>query len=87
VVRHARGTDEYEVRVEIGTGGCAIEVVDVGPGFGARVAPASSEAESGRGLYLMRALMDDLEFVREDSQTRVRLVKHWEPTATELTSP
>ncbi|QBI21380.1 ATP-binding protein [Egibacter rhizosphaerae] len=35
------------------------------------------QAEHGRGIGLIRALVDDLEFIRDDEATRVRLVKHW----------
>jgi anti-sigma regulatory factor (Ser/Thr protein kinase) len=36
-----------------------------------------TDAESGRGLFLMRALVDDFEFMREHDGTRLRLVKRW----------
>ncbi len=35
------------------------------------------ELENGRGLVLMRALVDDFEFRREDGSTKVRLVKRF----------
>lgn len=76
VVRHAEGVEDYEVRVEIGVDGCAIEVADLGPGFD-EPPDAAGDAESGRGLQLMRALMDEMQFVREDDRTRIRLTKHW----------
>lgn len=40
-------------------------------------APNAAEFESGRGLVLVRALVDDLQFIREHNATRVRLVKRW----------
>lgn len=80
-VRHAVDTDEYKVVLSIDHECCDIEVVDLGPGFGARdpstdrhVGP---EVESGRGLLLMRALVDDLEFRALEDGTSVRLRKFW----------
>lgn len=78
VVRHAEGTFDYSVSLAIGPDGCEIEVADLGPGF--ESVPASGadvDAEDGRGLLLMRALVDDLEFIRDDATTRVRLIKRW----------
>lgn len=80
VVRHAEGAFDYSVSLAIGPEGCEIEVADLGPGF-ATTAPGAGtdvDAEDGRGLLLMRALMDDLEFIRRDETTRVRLTKHWD---------
>ncbi len=84
VVRHALGTDDYELQIDIGAGGCTIEVVDRGLGLADAVSAAPEDAESGRGLLLMRALMDEMQFVREDERTRVRLVKRWDAAAGEL---
>lgn len=83
VIRHAQGTQEYGVRLSVDAVHCSIEVRDLGPGFDARTLhepPVSLEdvAEDGRGLPLLQALMDDLEFVRQDDTTTVRLVKRWE---------
>lgn len=78
VVRHAEGTFDYSISLAIGPEGCEIEVADLGPGF--QEAPRSGtdvDAEDGRGLLLMRALMDDLQFIRDDTTTRVRLIKRW----------
>ncbi|HWH32221.1 MAG TPA: ATP-binding protein [Egibacteraceae bacterium] len=80
-VRHAVDTEEYSVVLRIDQDCCEIEVVDLGPGFGTRdprtdraVGP---EVESGRGLLLMRALVDDLEFRALEDGTSVRLRKFW----------
>lgn len=80
-VRHAVDTEEYSVVLTINEECCDIEVVDLGPGFGTRdpgrdraVGP---EVESGRGLLLMRALVDDLEFRALEDGTSVRLRKFW----------
>lgn len=69
VVRHAVGTDSYTVGLAIDAAGCEVEIVDHGPGFEEVAADGSVDAaETGRGLDLMRALVDDLE-VRTDTDT------------------
>lgn len=77
VVRHAAGTDTYAVGVVIDAAGCEVEIVDHGPGFeeGAADGSADDDAESGRGLDLMRALVDDLEVCADTATTRVVLRK------------
>ena len=80
-VRHAVDTDDYSVVLTVNEDCCEIEVVDLGPGFGP-FAPSSEdqvgpEVESGRGLMLMRALVDDLEFRALEDGTAVRLRKFW----------
>ena len=82
VVRHAAGTFDYSVSLAVGPEGCEVEIEDLGPGFEPgrtdETAPVPDvEAESGRGLFLMRALMDDLQFLRDRNTTRVRLIKRW----------
>lgn len=90
VIRHAGGTDEYGVRLSVDAHSCSIEVCDLGPGFDveAMAEDAASldevaAAEDGRGLPLLQALMDDLEFVRDDDTTTVRLIKRWEAVGLE----
>lgn len=81
-VRHAEGTSAYHVSLCVGADGCEIEIVDVGPGFDPReVEPDEFDpaAEAGRGLFLMRTLVDDLRFSRVDDHTHVVLVKRWAP--------
>ena len=80
VLDHAAGTrDEYEVLVEVKPDTCEIRVIDTGTGFEhAEIGLSTSahSAESGRGIFLMRALVDDLDFVSEPERgTIVRLVK------------
>ena len=78
VVQHAGEHDEYQVDVAITDDNCLISVLDEGQGFDferAR-APEGSPLEAGRGLVLMKALVDDLQFVRaEDGRHRVVLEK------------
>jgi serine/threonine-protein kinase RsbW len=90
-VRHAAGSGEYTVALSVGAGGCQIEVTDFGPGFPSglsldddAVQDGDLPAETGRGLHLIRALVDDLQFVRDDDATRVVLVKRWDDLDFEL---
>lgn len=87
VIRHADGTEEYGVRLSVGSTVCEVEVFDMGPGPNRRTLEeangdesieTSVNAQDGRGLPVMRALMDDLEFVREDDTTTLRLIKRWD---------
>lgn len=85
VVRHAAGVFDYSVTLAIKPeGSCEIEVVDLGAGFDlpAVAGGLDADAEAGRGLFLMRELVDDFQFLREHNATRVRLVKRW-PVAVE----
>lgn len=76
VVRHAVGTDSYSVGLAIDPAGCEVEIVDRGPGFEEDAAGDSAGyAESGRGLDLMRALVDDLEVRTDPGATRLVLRK------------
>lgn len=80
VLDHASdGSEEYEVTVEIDERICAIRVIDSGDGFDATVADAgvsSTTAESGRGVFLMRSMVDNLKFVsKPEDGTMVHLVK------------
>jgi serine/threonine-protein kinase RsbW len=79
-VRHAVDSAEYTVSLSVAADGCEIEIVDVGPGFdplGAELDEFDPHAETGRGLFLMRALVDDVAHERIDDRTHVRLTKRW----------
>ena len=67
VVEHATASDTYEVKVELAADRCAITVVDKGLGFDATTLPdpPPADAEHGRGLVLMRALVDNVAFQSE----------------------
>jgi serine/threonine-protein kinase RsbW len=80
VVDHAGEHEEYQVDVAISDELCRISVLDEGPGFEFDEASHISEREPlegrGRGLILMRALVDRLQFVQaEDGRHRVTLEK------------
>jgi serine/threonine-protein kinase RsbW len=65
VLDHAAQGDEYEVVAGVDDNQCVIEVVDTGRGFDAdRLGHTEAElsAEEGRGLQLIRALVDRVHF-------------------------
>ncbi|HEU4333239.1 MAG TPA: ATP-binding protein [Candidatus Eisenbacteria bacterium] len=70
-----------EFDFQVNAGEIVIEVDDYGTGFDAARVANPTDASSllnphGRGLYLMRELMDEVTFdVRPDNGTRVRLRK------------
>ena len=78
VVRHAAGSDHFEVSLDVGEDRCAIDVIDSGAGFdperaGARTPRADSER--GRGLFLIRTLSEN---VRMHSVPRRGSLIHFE---------
>ena len=81
VIDHSGPGDAYEVAVTLGPSACHIRVVDVGRGFDhhALTPPemAQVDAEHGRGVALMHALVDQVRFESEPERgTVVHLVKH-----------
>ena len=65
VLGHAVDGDQYEVRAVVADDEVAIEVVDRGGGFDALDlghGDAREEAETGRGIQLMRRLVDRIQF-------------------------
>ncbi|WP_092554860.1 ATP-binding protein [Actinoplanes derwentensis] len=76
VVTHATGTDSFEVHLEVAENHCAIDVVDEGSGFDpAAEASPSPTSERGRGLFLIRALGEN---VRMYSSPRTGSLIHFE---------
>jgi serine/threonine-protein kinase RsbW len=80
VVKHARETARYEVLTSIDDDKCVLKIVEMGRGpdefpvefldeervaHGSQAAPSRLEAESGRGIKIMRALVDDVSFDSE----------------------
>ena len=67
VIQHAVDSEGYEVSIELAADRCAITVLDRGDGFDSTLVgnQEDDDAESGRGLTLMRALVDNLNFVSE----------------------
>lgn len=65
VLDHAVDGDDYEVTAAIDDRHCVIEVIDRGHGFDAASlghADADASAEEGRGIQLIRALVDRVRF-------------------------
>jgi serine/threonine-protein kinase RsbW len=87
VLRHAKTGDAYEVRAGFDEHRAFLEIIDQGEGFDPDAAPADDqlpgeESESGRGVMLMRALMDKVRFEsRNGDGNSVILEKHlsWRP--------
>jgi serine/threonine-protein kinase RsbW len=79
VVRHAGEHEEYQVDVTIDDHVCRIIVLDEGEGFDYEAAAAArptSPLDGGRGLVLMQALVDRLDFRHtEDGRHGVVLEK------------
>ncbi len=82
VLKHSGPGDEYEVSVGIDGDQCIIRVVDTGRGFDSTslgVADADGSAEQGRGIQLMRALVDQVKFI---SKPEAGTIVHLEKTLT-----
>ena len=78
VLDHAAEGDEYEVVAGLDDASCVIEVIDTGRGFDADQlghAHAEPTAEEGRGIQLIRALVDKVRF---DSRAESGMIVHLE---------
>ncbi len=78
VIDHSGPGDEYELKVEVSETRCVLSVIDTGHGFDTVNVANDSDpgSERGRGIQLMRALVDDVQFEsRPDSGTSVYLEK------------
>lgn len=90
VLIHAKGSaEEYEVTVEVNDERCEIRVTDTGTGFDHEaLSAATASAESGRGIQLMRGLVDSVKFISKPEQgTIVHLVKELALTDTSILRP
>lgn len=74
-LRHSGPGEEYEVHLSFDERHCVITVEDGGQGFDGHPAPADPYAERGRGVELMHALVDRVDFV---STPRAGAVVHLE---------
>ncbi|HEX2316412.1 MAG TPA: ATP-binding protein [Thermomonospora sp.] len=77
VVQHSRTPLDYEVRAQVDDGVCVLSIADHGRGIAAPPpAEVAEHSESGRGIKIMRALVDDVTFdTRPGQGTVVRLCK------------
>jgi serine/threonine-protein kinase RsbW len=82
VVQHAEGVNEYEVVIEFCGGLCHIRVIDKGAGIDLTDAGRTEtvlDRDSGRGVVLMRLLVDRIAFEsRPEDGTVVHLQKQLE---------
>jgi len=82
VVEHASGDDVYSVEVAVTPDECEIRVIDTGRGFDFESldhGEPSTEADRGRGIALMKMLVDNIDFRSEPERgTIVHLVKSLE---------
>lgn len=82
VVQHAEGVTQYEVLVELAPQTCHIRVVDTGQGLDTRDELGEmpdAEDDRGRGIALMRLLVDRIAFdSRPEDGTVVHLEKSLE---------
>ena len=71
VLDHVEEDDEYTMTCTVSADLVAIEVVDTGRGFDSDSlghADADHTAEEGRGIQLIRALVDRVQFTRQDER-------------------
>jgi serine/threonine-protein kinase RsbW len=63
VVKHAQTTSCYEVLASVDDDRCVLKIVDKGKGLESGGGPEpGTYAESGRGIRIMQALVDDVSF-------------------------
>ncbi len=85
VLRHAQVGDAYQVRAGFDEQRAFLEIIDEGEGPGPEqpgTEEAAEEAESGRGIALMRALMDKVRFeshVGDGSSVILEKRLQWRP--------
>ena len=82
VLRHSGPGDEFEVSLEVDDDQCVIRVVDKGRGFDSEslgFGHAETSNEHGRGIELMRALVDQVKFI---SKPEAGTIVHLEKTLT-----
>jgi serine/threonine-protein kinase RsbW len=89
VILHARGTSEFEVAGRVDDDLCLVKIMDLGRGprrlppaaepAGTATAEPADLAESGRGIRIMRALVDELSI---DSASERGTVVHLEKRLT-----
>ena len=80
VVQHSGPGDDYEVDIRLDDAVCSIDVCDIGHGFdfaALSAAGASDDAERGRGVQLMRQLVDRVHF---ESKPTAGSIVHMENT-------
>jgi serine/threonine-protein kinase RsbW len=82
VVHNPGSNGPVDVICEVTDDAVVVEVKDRGKGFepaGVPPGPPDPESLAGRGIYIMHALMDDVETESGRLGTRVRMVKKLRP--------
>jgi serine/threonine-protein kinase RsbW len=83
-IRHGNGFDaakQVRVGFELSAAALRITVADEGPGLDPETVPDPREPEnllrsSGRGIFLMRAIVDEVHFHQLKPGTEIELVKY-----------
>jgi serine/threonine-protein kinase RsbW len=80
VVQHAKESDDYTVTVTATGNRCTIDVCDSGTGLPAQVTSRAARkpgvaSENGRGLGIVRAVMDAVQVVAGPSGVAIHMVK------------
>ena len=83
--RRAEGRSEIRVQCRFHTGTVAVTIADDGPGFDPTLVETADLpdrfASGGRGLYLMRELMDEVEVESGPGGTAITMCRRLEPTS------
>jgi serine/threonine-protein kinase RsbW len=80
VLRHAPDSGPYRLTVDVTDDRCLIQVRDNGPGFAAEATgTASLDRDGGRGLVLIRALVDQVRFEQRQPGVTVTMIKKLDP--------
>jgi serine/threonine-protein kinase RsbW len=76
VVSHAPGSGPYRLTVDVTDDRCLIQVRDNGPGFDPdTIGSVSLDRNGGRGLLLIRALVDEVRFEQRRPGVTVTMIK------------
>jgi serine/threonine-protein kinase RsbW len=72
---------QVRVRFELNEEALSIRIADEGPGLDPDsvpdpLAPENILRSSGRGIFLMRAIMDEVHFHQLDPGTEIEMIKH-----------
>mgnify|MGYP000595620653 CR=1 FL=1 len=81
-ISHGNGHDInklVEIRVECDTNSVLIEIEDEGTGFDVHEVPDPTEArnlrnERGRGIFIIKNLADDVEFINNGSLVKIKFI-------------
>lgn len=75
-VRHAGSGGPYRLEIRVDEGCFVLDVSDRGPGFDADRMNGQPGLHGGRGLMVIRAVMDEVRFRPRDPGTRITMIKY-----------